>query len=86
MDSAIASGIPRTSKLGIRLVNKEPGPIVIRSALAIAAKVCGSGSTSGGISASSQIMPLLAVMLVSPRTRVPSSKDASSSTLDMVAG
>ncbi len=34
----MASAIPRTSRLGTRLVKSEPGPIVITSARAIACK------------------------------------------------
>ena len=67
-------------------MNSEPGPMVIRSADAIASRVCGKGFTSGGTSTSSLIRPLLAVIMVSPRTRVPSSMTASSSILDVVAG
>src|SRR5438445_1608892 len=48
-EAAIASGMPWTSRLGTRLVNKEPGPIVIRSALAIASKVLWQGPHVGRI-------------------------------------
>ena len=78
--------MPRTSKFGIRLVNKDPGPIVIMSAWAMASRVCGMGPTSGGTRNSSRMRPLLAVMLVSPRTRLPSSMSVSNSMLEVVAG
>ena len=85
-ESRIASGIPHTSRFGIRLVKSEPGPTVIKSARAIAAKVCGSGSGPGGTRNNSDIRPLLAVMLVSPLTREPSSINASNSMSAVVAG
>src|SRR5580658_2244563 len=69
--------MPRTSRFGIRLVNSEPGPMVIMSARAMASSVWGMGPTSGGTRNSSRMRPLLAVILVSPRTRVPSSMSAS---------
>src|ERR1700758_1742545 len=85
-EATIASEMPRTSRFGMRLVNSDPGPIVITSAFAMASRVCGIGPTSGGTRKSSRIRPLLAVIFVSPRTRVPSSMSASSSRIDVAAG
>ena len=65
----MACEIPRTSRFGIRLVKSDPGPMVITSAFAIASSVCGIGPTSGGTRNSSRMRSLLAVILVSPRTR-----------------
>ncbi len=39
----MAWAMPGTSRLGIRLVKSEPGPMVIRSARAMASRVCGRG-------------------------------------------
>ena len=82
----MAWAMPWTRRLGMRLVNREPGPMVIRSARAMASKVWGKGSTSGGTRNSSLILFLLAVILVSPRTRVPFSMTASSSMFEVVEG
>ena len=48
-DAAMARGMPSTSRFGITLVNSEPGPSVIRSALAMASSVSGSGLTRRGL-------------------------------------
>ena len=45
--STMASAIPRTSRLGIRLVKSDPGPMVMRSALAMASRVCGHRADIG---------------------------------------
>ena len=42
-DERIAAAMPSTSRLGITLVNSEPGPRVITSASAMAASAAGSG-------------------------------------------
>ncbi len=67
-DAAIASGMPLTSRFVISDVYSEPGPSVIRSALAIASSVWGRGSAPEGSSVSSTIVFLLRVMFVSPST------------------
>ena len=42
-EAAKACGIPETSKFGITLVNRDPGPSVIKSASAMARRVSASG-------------------------------------------
>ncbi len=70
----------------MRLVKSEPGPRVMRSALAMASRVSGSGLTLGGSSMSSRMTSWLAVMLVSPRTREPLAMRAARVTLSEVTG
>src|ERR1019366_1101640 len=46
--AAIALETSRTSKLGARLVNSDPGPMVIRSALSMASSATGRGFAFAG--------------------------------------
>ncbi len=78
--------MPRTSRLEITEVKSEPGPSVMRSAVAMASRVSGSGSHCAGSSMSSTMRDFEAEMRVSPRTSVPSSILAASVALAVVAG
>src|SRR5579864_8319284 len=85
-EAAMASGTPRTRRLVTRLVNSDPGPIVMTSAAAMAARACGKGSGFGGTICNSTMRCWLALMLVSPSTSEPSSIRALSCTFAEVAG
>src|SRR3954454_20896182 len=85
-DLRIASGIPFTSKFGMTLVKREPGPNVITSASAIAFNVSGSGLAVPGLRRTHLILLRLRLMRVSPTTFDPSSRVASKTTLLLVAG
>ena len=68
----------------MQLVKSDPGPMLTMSAWRMASSACGSGRTLAG-TRRRRAMPLrLAVMLVSPRTRLPSRIKASSWTLLLV--
>ena len=86
LEAAMASGIPRTSRFGTRLVNRDPGPMVIMSALAIASSVSGKGFASSGTICRRAIRKRLAVIFVSPKTVEPSFIRASSCTFAIVEG
>ena len=72
-ESLIAFDKSRTSRFGTRLVNSDPGPIVIRSAFSMASSAARAGFAFIGAMRSSTMRRWLAVMLVSPRTTDPSS-------------
>src|SRR6266568_456436 len=81
LERQIASGTPRTRTLGMQLVNSDPGPMLMRSALEIASSTWGRGRALAG-TRRNRAMPLrLAVILVSPRTRLPLCISASNCTL-----
>src|SRR5271165_5751981 len=82
----IAVDNSRTSRFGTRLVNSDPGPIVIRSAVLMACRAASAGRAFIGAIRNSVMRRLLAVMLVSPRTTEPSSMIAYSCALLVVAG
>ena len=68
------------------LVNREPGPMVIRSARAMASRVSSSGRQRRGRSDSETMRDRVLLMLVSPATTLPSSRCASRTTLASVEG
>ena len=68
------------------LVNNEPGPSVIRSALAMASSVSGSGLTCRGLRAMRRIGTVLRLIKDSPATRFPSARVASRTTFADVDG
>ena len=55
--------LPCTSRFGIRLVNSEPGPIVIKSAFDIASSVSGRGLAFSGTMRKRTMRKRLAVLL-----------------------
>ena len=82
----MAAGMPSTRRLGITLVNSEPGPKVITSASFRALTAAASGRTFRGRSRTDLIRCRLRLMRVSPTTFTPLSRVASSATLSDVAG
>src|ERR1041384_7040986 len=86
LDAARAWGIPSTSKWGITLVYKDPGPSVIRSARSIASRVSLSGRARRGRRDTRSIGRRLLLMRVSPITLGPEVRVASSLTLAAVEG
>ena len=73
-DRRIASEMPSTSRLGMTLVKREPGPSVMRSALAIAAIVAGSGRQRRGRSCTVSIRRRLRLIYL-PSKELPPSDD-----------
>ena len=70
----MAAGIPSTSRFGITLVNSEPGPSVIRSALRDGVQRSAIGRHLAGVQANAADARRLWLMRVSPATSVPSSR------------
>src|SRR5258706_14598206 len=85
-DRRTALETPSTSRLGMMLVNSDPGPRVIRSALAIAFSVAGSGRHLPGRRRIREIGERLLLIRVSPVTRRPFSRVASRTMFLAVAG
>src|ERR1035441_11012633 len=86
LEFLIALERSRTSRFGIRLVNSDPGPMVIKSAVSMAWSAAAAGFAFAGAIRNSVMRRWLAVMLVSPRTTDPSSMIAYSCALLVVAG
>ena len=85
-ERAMARATPRTSRFGIRLVNRLPGPRTIRSASRSAARTPGAGRGEGGsVKIRSMVAPRRE-MRDSPRMVRPSASRARSTTFWSVEG
>ena len=86
----MASTTPSTSRLGMTLVYRLPGPIRIRSASRMAWRAAGRAAGRSGSSATWAMRQscsfLKELILDSPTTRAPFSKTASSCTSALVTG
>src|SRR6516225_5027321 len=86
LDFPMALAISGINRLGRMLVYSDPGPRRIRFALRMASTALGMGRTRRGDSVSLSIRDRLALMRVSPCTRLPFSSLATRWTLERVEG